>query len=446
MVEKTDQAYVTGNEDLRSAVGKKLVQGESQFLPNGTVNDVPPEVAREIRGILDTLNGNNNVLSSIQNAPEAYRVVQELTAKLQGMADGGGNVGAYVTNLLGTGALNAKNVQQYNENAFNSLQTSVARSTAAIGQDPSVIDKVIARNEAGYEELDPRNNPILAPYAQTANAYATGAAQAGMGSTAATAAGQAIAGAGMDSRTGTMQDIEALRRNAGISARDVGIVRDSAMGRGPSAAQILGQQMLQGAVRGMGSVAATARGGNLASAMRGALAGGQATMLQGNQQLAALRAQEQLNAQQLMLQGNANVGQQYGQAGTLGGQLNQNDITRATYSANALNNTYGINASTGVAGMQNMGAAADAYASGMNSKVGAQQAGDQGVMNVLSGVLGTTTGASASNYSTNSAARTAEAQLREQKRQYDAGRIDKYAGMGLNAVSSGITPWITPAK
>lgn len=73
----------------------------------------------------------------------------------------------------------------------------------------------------------------------------------------------------------------------------------SAAGKGPSAAQELGRSQILENQRAMQSMAAGARGGNAAGAMRAAMGAGTDLGLRGMQQLAALRAQEQLAAQQV---------------------------------------------------------------------------------------------------------------------------------------------------
>jgi hypothetical protein len=86
---------------------------------------------------------------------------------------------------------------------------------------------------------------------------------------------------------------------------DLGDLRNAAAGHGPSAAALLAKAQLDDNIRAQAAAAATARGGNIQGAMRNAALAGSQMQLQTAQQIAAQRAQEQLNARQLLAQGNA---------------------------------------------------------------------------------------------------------------------------------------------
>jgi hypothetical protein len=426
---QTDASFTSGNEDLRSTVGNTLVKGDVIPIAGPGAGDISPEKLAEINRFFDMMNGGYLVLDKGTAQSDALKKWIDTQ-----LADP--EVSAYLKNRLVSEFDPSKNQSPYAGEINTYIGSLKDKFATEQGRDPSVIDKVIARNEAGYDELDPANNPGLKRFADASEAFANGSAGVAFGGVDAATAGKNIGQAGLDARRGALNDIESLRQNAGQSARDLGIVRASANGQGPSAAEILGRQLIQGAVRGMGSQAATARGGNIASANRGALAGGQQVLLQGEQAIAAQRAQEQLNAQQLLVQGGSLVGNQYNQAGTLGNAVTTSDIDRSKSKAAALNQTFGVNANLGLGGLTSMGTAQGEYANQMGAKVNAQQAGDQGVMNVLSGVLGTTTGAGASNFSTNTGARTAAAELAFRKKQAADARIDSYAGKAFDFASN----------
>lgn len=101
--------------------------------------------------------------------------------------------------------------------------------------------------------------------------------------------------------------IDATQGRINDQANDLGIVRASANGTGPSAAEHLAQSQLDSNIRSQSALAATARGGNIAAAMRTAANSGTQQSLQSAQQISAMRAQEQLNAQGLLTTGANNL-------------------------------------------------------------------------------------------------------------------------------------------
>lgn len=155
-------------------------------------------------------------------------------------------------------------------------------------------------------------NPFLVQQGLGAHAFATGMQGAGLAAQNGTAgalgaAGTAAAGIGSAGRVNAGgANMSAILNQGQIDqfGNDMGVIRNSAMGRGPSAAENLARSQLDNNIRAQSAMAATARGGNVASAMRGAQGAGQNMMLQSQAQIAAQRAQEQLNAQSLMTQGN----------------------------------------------------------------------------------------------------------------------------------------------
>lgn len=226
---------------------------------------------------------------------------------------------------------------------------------------------------AGNQQLNPGSNSFL----MGAGEFARSAAGGGMARTY----GQDRAYAGIDAATAGAQGIGAAgTQNAGNqqqvfgqAGQDLNAVRASAQGMGPSAAEHLARSQLDSNIRAQSSLAATARGGNIASAMRGAQNAGQNMMLQSQQQMAAQRAQEQMNAQGLLTQGNQGLA---GMASTGRGQ----DINQATGMAAGLagagqlgNQAYGTNASLGQFGIGAMNNSGALYGTQMGQMTQADQ-------------------------------------------------------------------------
>lgn len=111
------------------------------------------------------------------------------------------------------------------------------------------------------------------------------------------------------------QAINATQGRVDQQANDLGIVRNSAEGHGPSAAENLAKSQLDANTRSQMAMAATARGGNVAAAMRQAANSGTQQQLQSSATLNALRASEQLNAQSLLTQGANNLTANQGKIG-----------------------------------------------------------------------------------------------------------------------------------
>lgn len=178
---------------------------------------------------------------------------------------------------------------------FIKLQQNFAgtRATAAAeGQD-----RVNAA--AGQVAVDPRFQAVNMPGygsilgAGQANIGAANPAQA-LAAQQATAMG--VGGAGQVAGVNQQQQL-------GSYGNDLGLVRAAAQGQGPSVAQHLAQQQLDQGIQNQAAMAAQARGGNLAGALRGAAQSGEQMTLQSQAQMGALRAQEQLQAQQALLAG-----------------------------------------------------------------------------------------------------------------------------------------------
>jgi hypothetical protein len=161
---------------------------------------------------------------------------------------------------------------------------------------PNVINMLGDAASRPNTQLNPNSNRHL-NYAgdQALNMARGGAGQTfGLNQSRDAAADAAAAAGGI----GTAGAANAASQAAqlGQTGQDLGAVRASALGMGPSAAEHLARSQLDSNIRAQSSLAATARGGNIASAMRGAQNAGQNMMLQSQQQMAAQRAQEQMQA------------------------------------------------------------------------------------------------------------------------------------------------------
>lgn len=169
--------------------------------------------------------------------------------------------------------------------------------------------------------------------------------------------------------------------------RDVGMVRDAAAGNGPSAASALMKGALDSNARNMVGMAAGARGGNVAAGMRAAANAGRDQGLQAINQMAALRANEQLGAMGQLSGANAALAGARGQLGNAAAQ-------RAGAAIGATNAQTGRQAAAAQALTGASGAAANAAnagISGVNSQnsaiANAGQLYGAGV-NTAAGVLG----------------------------------------------------------
>lgn len=214
---------------------------------------------------------------------------------------------------------------------------------AAAAKNPSVPEYLQGDLQRGRPELRPENNPALQDYQGVGQALITGDIAHSIGQREAWDAAGGIGAAGADPRARALASLNNQNQQANQTGADLGIVRDSAMGRGPSAADLLGQKMIDDSVRATSSQAATARGGNIAGALRASMNAGTDMRLQGAQQIAAQRAQEQLAAQTLLTQGNSALGQQRNAATGAAGGLYGQDVGRADAGARALTGAYVAN-------------------------------------------------------------------------------------------------------
>ncbi len=358
-------------------------------------------------------------------------------------------VQAYARQLIATGAVRnpfegaqfagrdqgqAGLAQSFNDflaQTTKSVQESTPRS-------PSLAQGAIDRARTPADELDPLSNPYLRAYGEAGGAFLNGTAANQYGRQGAEAAGNAIGSAGQQGLDQAGQSYGALMGQAGQFGQDLGIIRGSAQGTGPSAAAILGQKLNDDAQRGMLAQAATARGGNVAAAQRQAILGCQQTMLQGAQQIAAQRAQEQLAAQQALVTGNAYLGNTLAQAGNVANTAAQTDVTRATQRAGALNSTYGQTAQLGAAGLDAAGNLSDDYQAGVLAKEEAEGQRYRDAFGLLGSTYGTAAGAATGVYNADTGRATNSdsiaAQARENARSRGWQLANTVVGGGLGAL------------
>jgi predicted RNA-binding protein Jag len=225
--------------------------------------------------------------------------------------------------------------------------------------------EILGAGVGARPELNPANNPFLMQGGMNALRGASGDLQKAMGAratdfgnTSAFAAGK-IGQAGEGARNLQTGTLATAGGQAAQSQRDLGIVRNSATGQGPSAAENLARSQMDASIRAQAAQAGAARGGNLAAAQRAAAQAGSDTRLQSTAQLAAQRAQEQLNAQQLLTSGNTAVGNQFQGLGGQYGNVRGADIGQATAAASSMNDAartaaaqYGIDAQVYGSGVQ----------------------------------------------------------------------------------------------
>lgn len=232
--------------------------------------------------------------------------------------------------------------------------TGPANASKNLGLDPSMqLQQGINASLA----LNPANNATL--------------------SAATNEAGQLASGQVGDRLAATVQpSLDATQGRINQQASDLGIVRASAQGTGPSAAENLARAQLDANIRSQSAMAATARGGNIASAMRGAQESGTQQSLQSSATIAAQRAQEQLNAQQLLTTGSNNLTSAQGSLG------------------NQQQNLAQMQGNLQIAGTSGLGNAAGLYANGMTNMVSSQEAARQQYAQYLAGLYATSAGIS----------------------------------------------------
>lgn len=127
---------------------------------------------------------------------------------------------------------------------------------------------------------------------------------------------------------------------SGIERQDqaLSLLLNQAQARTPSLAQAQLQAGLDQTTRGMQGMAAQTRGGNQAAAMRNAARAGTDMALQTNQQAAMLRAQEEAQRQQNILNAQQYAAGSYGNRAGMGYEMGGRGLGMAADSTNTLGN------------------------------------------------------------------------------------------------------------
>jgi hypothetical protein len=160
---------------------------------------------------------------------------------------------------------------------------------------------------------------------------------------------------------------QAFRRDTASFRRDMDLLRRTASGQGPSAAEALAKSQLDDAVRSQAALAATARGGNIAAGLRAAARAGSDLALRSQNQMAALRAQEILNAQTGLTGAQAQLGGLQAQRAQVLQQARAQDIARATNASTAADQVTGQQLTLGEQETARQKAAAEAATAGMGA-------------------------------------------------------------------------------
>lgn len=244
----------------------------------------------------------------------------------------------------------------------------------ANGKPMSVPNMFANSINQGYSQLGPKSNGMMTNAATSNNGVVNRLAASE--NRADTAQGQ-IMGAGADARAGAVGALGAQAGQAGQYGQDLGIIRNSALGNGPSAAAMLAKQQLDASVQAQASQAAQARGGNIAAGMRSAANAGSQIQLQGAQQMAAQRAQEQLNAQGLLNQGNASLGQTLNNTTAQAQGMRGQDVAQATDAAKIAGQNYGTGAGVAGQALGNLTNLSGQYGNQAATQVQAQQTAEQ---------------------------------------------------------------------
>lgn len=310
-----------------------------------------------------------------------------------------------------------------------------------VGPNGMSVPKMFAQNiEQGFNQLDPRNNSQMFQANIAANDAINGGLAARAGGTAANDAQSAamgaagnIAGAGVGARGATVGALQGQQAQTGQYGQDLGIIRNSALGQGPSAAAVLAKQQLDASVQAQAAQAAQARGGNVAAGMRSAANAGTQIQLQGAQQMAAQRAQEQLNAQSLLNQGNQGLAGAMNQNTTQAQGLRAQDIGQTTAQAGATNDAaklaaanYGIGATVAGQGLSAYQNLSGQYAGQMQAETQAQQNAQQQYAQWLQNEYSISSGLPAGQFGGYAAIANQSAQSATQQQSAGLGALGTY--------------------
>lgn len=278
------------------------------------------------------------------------------------------------TKIMGLNSAEQANLAINGQGTINGAYVNANPSQLPAGD---TVQNILGHNATNpFASLDPNGNDKLQNAAQFATKALNGDLQGRVGGDAANAANleaqkaaQRIGVAGTDTRGQALQSADSAAGQNAQSASDLNMVRNSANGTGPSAAAELAKSQLDNNIRAQAAMAATARGGNVASAMRGAQESGTQQMLQSQSQMAAQRAQEQLNAQQTLTQGNAQLGGNMNNTAGLYANQRGQDVAQAGAVASGLGDV----AKTAAANFGTGASLAGQGLSGLNTAAGLQQ-------------------------------------------------------------------------
>ena len=312
------------------------------------------------------------------------------------------------------------------------------------GEGNNVATMMANRANNGYEQLGPsRESRDAYDAARLASSGQLGTAIGSDASAAANLAkfgAQDIAGAGRANQIGQGMALDAQRAAQQTAGADLGAVRRTAFGQGPSAAQNLAQSQLDAGIRSQAAMAAGARGGNLAAAQRAAANAGSQMQLQAIPQLAAQRAQEQLNAQNTLAQGNANLMQGAGNITSQVGAMRGQDIQQATARANALaqagglaSQNAGIQSQLAAQGIAQQGAGADRLNAQRATQIQAQENAKNEYANWLQRQYSISSGLPAGQYNASAALGGASAASQTNTQGAALGAIATYAASDRRA-------------
>jgi hypothetical protein len=157
----------------------------------------------------------------------------------------------------------------------------------------------------------------------------------------ASAAGRNIGAADASNVAAAAAQGKEYGADLGAYRQDIDLLRQTALGQGPSAAQSLAQSQLDQTVRAQAALAAQARGGNVAGGMRAAMQAGNQMQLQAINQFGALRASEQLQGQAQLANAQQGLATAQGARAGVLQTARGNDIARANTQAQAQNTTAG---------------------------------------------------------------------------------------------------------
>lgn len=194
---------------------------------------------------------------------------------------------------------------------------------------------------------------------------------------------------------------------AGGMSGDVARLRAAAEGAVPSAAQIQQRQGIGDAINSQQAMAAGARGGNLAAAMRGAQAAGAGIQARGVGDAAALRANEMATARGQLTQATGTQGQLFNQAGSVQGALANTQVGRAGAGVQGAGAAAQGRMGAQVQGVQNLAAGAQMEQGRVGSAVAQDRQDQNDLNNYLMQTMNIGQGNAAQIYGTDASAATA---------------------------------------